>query len=178
MTTQTRRTLFRLAPGCCVACGDDLGRAIEQVPGIRSVQALPAANAVLIEHDEKATIDALIRQAASRAVYLIAADAQARGEDTRPPWYRERTLLALVAAGVLLVLGLGLEKLTDLEGFATAVYLATLIVGGFYPLQKRHSRATAPASHHHDPLGRCRGGRSRPWRVRRGRVARGGLFAR
>ena len=135
MTTRTRRTLFRLAPGCCVACGDDLGRAIGQVQGIHSIQALPAANCVVIEHDEKTSVDSLIRHAASRGVNLVPAETQTRGDDARPPWYREAKLLAMIAASVLLVFGLGVEKLADIEGLATALYLATLVVGGFYPVK-------------------------------------------
>ena len=133
MTAQTRRTLLEVAPECCVACGDDLGKAIEPVAGVRSVQVLPAANAVLVEHDEKTTVNDIVQGAAVKGVQLTVADTQPREERPRPPWYQQPELLALLAAAALLALGVAGETLAGLERVAAGLYLVTLAVGGFYP---------------------------------------------
>ncbi len=49
------------------------------------------------------------------------------------PWWQKSEIMALILSGVLLLAGLVAEKLLTLELPAVGLYLATLVVGGFYP---------------------------------------------
>lgn len=127
----TERSRFRISQGSCLDCSGDVGGAIRQIPGVRKVQVLTASNFILVDHDQRVTPDAIRQQAASCGLNLIPAEGGV--VEGHPPWWREPKLVALALASALLLLGLAAEKLAGLPSAAAVVYIATLVVGGFYP---------------------------------------------
>ncbi|HLK80813.1 MAG TPA: cation-translocating P-type ATPase [Xanthobacteraceae bacterium] len=69
-------------------------------------------------------------EAARLGVQLTPVDA---GAKPASGWWRQPKMLALASSGILLLAGLGMEKLLGFEAAGDALYLATILTGGFYP---------------------------------------------
>lgn len=70
-----------------------------------------------------------------------------RARTQRRPWWRKREMLALGTAAMLLVAGLALGWALRARGLALALFWATILIGGAYPLRSavravRHRRLT------------------------------------
>jgi Cd2+/Zn2+-exporting ATPase len=124
------RSRFRLADSTCAACATDISGALEGIPGVSGVQVLPATGTVVVEHDPGLSLESLRRQAARAGVGLIPAPARRAGPGA--PWWRQPKLYALASAIILLAAGLVAEHLAGATAAADALYLAALVVGGFY----------------------------------------------
>lgn len=125
------RTRFRLGEGSCVDCAGDVEGAIGRLPGVWSVEVLTAAGVVVVEHDERVSPADVRREAARCGLGLV--PAETREKEPRRSWWRQPRFVALAAAAVLLGGGLVVDKLFHAGTGATALFLATLAVGGFHP---------------------------------------------
>jgi len=132
----TTRTRYRVVEGCCLDCAGDLGRVLGRLPGVEQVSVLATAGLVVVDHDGRLADDQVQQQAARLGLRL--APDQARPEQAEPAerarWQRPN-LLALAAAGVLLLAGLAAEHLARTPTLATVFYLASVVAGGVYPLR-------------------------------------------
>jgi Cd2+/Zn2+-exporting ATPase len=124
------RSRFRLADSTCAACAADISGALEGIPGVSGVQVLPATGTVVVEHGPGLSLESLRRQAARAGVGLIPAPARRAGAGA--PWWRQPKLYALASAIILLAAGLAAEHLAHATAAADALYLAALVIGGFY----------------------------------------------
>lgn len=125
------RTRFRVSEGFCVDCAGDLQGAVGRLPGVRSVDVLTAAGIVVVEHDERVSVADVRREAGRCGLGLV--PAKTREEEHERTWWRQPKFVALAAAAGLFVVGLVAEKILHADRAATALYVATLAVGGFYP---------------------------------------------
>jgi Cd2+/Zn2+-exporting ATPase len=130
--TQAR---FRIAEGCCLDCAGDLPGALGQLPGIHQVQVSEASGLVVVDHDGTVAAEAIRRQAGQLGLGLVPADRRGRPTTGERPWWRRAPLLALAAASVLLLAGLAAEHLASQPALARGLYLATVAVGGIYPVR-------------------------------------------
>jgi Zn2+/Cd2+-exporting ATPase len=126
---------FRIAEGCCLDCAGDLPGALGQLPGVRQVQVLEASGLVVVDHDGTVATEAIRRQAGQLGLGLVPADRRGRPATGQRPWWQRAPLLALAAASGLLVVGLAAEHLTGQDTLARGLYLATVAVGGLYPVR-------------------------------------------
>jgi Zn2+/Cd2+-exporting ATPase len=123
--TQAR---FRIAEGCCLDCAGDLPGTLGQLPGVRAVQVSEASGLVVVDHDGTVATEAIRRQAGQLGLGLVPADRRGRPPARERPWWRRAPMLALAIASALLLAGLTAEHL------AGGLYLATVAVGGIYPV--------------------------------------------
>jgi|SRR5579871_1510016 len=124
------RSRFRLREECCSECEGDFSQELRKVAGVRSIDVSRTARTVLVEHDARVTEDDLRAEAARLGVQLTPVDA---GAKPASGWWRQPKMLALASSGILLLAGLGMEKLLGFEAAGDALYLATILTGGFYP---------------------------------------------
>ncbi|MGE5292001.1 MAG: heavy metal translocating P-type ATPase [Micromonosporaceae bacterium] len=121
---------FRLAETTCAGCAEDISGALCAIPGVTGVQVLAATSTVVVEHDPQLDLESLRRHAARAGVGLI--PAPVRPAQAGAAWWRQPKLYALTAAIVLLAGGLAAGHLAHAPAAAAGVYLAALVVGGFY----------------------------------------------
>jgi Zn2+/Cd2+-exporting ATPase len=126
---------FRIVEGCCLDCAGDLPGALGRLPGVRSVQVLEASGLVVVDHDGTVATEAIRRQAGQLGLGLLPADRRGRPTTGQRPWWRRAPLLALAAASALLLAGLAAEHLAGQDTLARGLYLATVAVGGLYPVR-------------------------------------------
>lgn len=124
------RSRFGLGEECCSECEGDFSQELRKLAGVRSIEVSRTARTVLVEHDARVTDDDLRAEAARLGVQLTPADA---GVKPAGGWWRQRKMLALALSGILLLAGLAVEKLLGFEAAGDALYLATILTGGFYP---------------------------------------------
>jgi cation transport ATPase len=79
--------------------------------------------------------EAIRRQAGQLGLGLLPADRRGRPTTGQRPWWRRAPLLALAAASALLLAGLAAEHLAGQDTLARGLYLATVAVGGLYPVR-------------------------------------------
>ena len=127
---------FRVAEGC-LDCAGDLQGTLGRLPGVSAVEVLGAAGIVAVDHDGRLDPTAVSQQAGRLGLRLLPADATPPRPASAPrrAWWRTKRLLALAAAGVLLLAGLAAEHLVHQPMVATALYLATVTVGGVFPVR-------------------------------------------
>ncbi len=123
------RSRFRLGEECCSECEGDFSQELRKLAGVRSIEVSRTARTLLVEHDARVTDDDLRAEAARLGVQLTPAD----GVKAAVGWWRQPKMLALALSGILLLAGLGMEKLLGFEAAGDALYLATILTGGFYP---------------------------------------------
>jgi Cd2+/Zn2+-exporting ATPase len=126
---------FRIAEGCCLDCAGDLPGALGQLPGVRDVQVSEVSGLVVVDHDGTVATEAIRRQAGQLGLGLVPADRRGRPTTDQRPWWRRAPLLALAAASALLLAGLAAEHLAGQDTLARGLYLATVAVGGIYPVR-------------------------------------------
>lgn len=130
------RTRYRVTEGCCSDCAGDVAGVLGRLTGVQQVTVLDAADLVIVDHDGHVSDDQVQQQAARLGLRLAP-------EGPRPgapapaerAWWQRPSMLALAAASVLLLAGLAAEHLADAEVLATGLYLASVVVGGVYPLR-------------------------------------------
>lgn len=121
---------FRLAESTCVACSATISGALEAIPGVTAVQVLPATSTVVVEHDPHLNLESLRRHAARAGVGLI--PAPVRTSKSATPWWRQPKLYALATAATLLAAGLAVQYPAHAAAASVPIYLAALVIGGFY----------------------------------------------
>lgn len=124
------RRRYRLDAACCSACSGDLER-VRRLSGVEDVQLFDSAGIVVVTADERVS-DEMIRQAAADGGVTIWRQG---GDGGPPPWWRRRNLVALAAAALLLAVGLSVDHLAGLLRAGDVLYIATVAVGGAYPLR-------------------------------------------
>lgn len=129
--TTGRESRFRAAPGTCLDCAGDVASELRRLRGVQKVEVMSAIGLVVVRHNGHVTSDDVTRRAERLGLKLIPADVRTTATDQ--PWWSQAKLIALAVSGLLLLVGLGLEKVLTLETLATAFYFATLAVGGFFP---------------------------------------------
>jgi Cd2+/Zn2+-exporting ATPase len=127
------RTRFRVSEGSCADCAGDVAGALGRVPGVRSVDMLAASGLVVVEHNGRVSAADVRREAGRCGLVLVPAEAGVEGR--RRPWWHQPKLIALAAAALLLSAGLVADKVVGAERAGTALYVATLLVGGIYPVR-------------------------------------------
>lgn len=145
------RSRFRVTSGSCLDCVGDVAGALGRLPGVLSVDVLAAAGVILVEHDGTVAIDEVQETAATLGLGLVPVGAnpvgsgatapaaetartQTRDEDAAEhPWWRRPRILALVVGGFFLFAALVTDRVLGARAPATALYLATVAVAGFYP---------------------------------------------
>lgn len=125
------RSRFRVTTGSCLDCAGDIAGGLRQLPGVQAVEVLSTAGIIVVEHSGQATPEAVRQKAVQFGLGL--APAERRGVAREQPWWRQPKMIALIVASVLLGAGLLAEKLLHLEMLASGLYVATLLIGGFYP---------------------------------------------
>ncbi len=128
---------FRVAEGC-LDCAGDLQGLLGRLPGVSAVEVLGAAGIVTVAHQGNLEPAMVSEQAGRLGLRLLPADTPpARQAASRAGrgWWRTPRLLALAAATVLLMGGLAANSLAPLESLATALFLATVAVGGIFPVR-------------------------------------------
>jgi Zn2+/Cd2+-exporting ATPase len=130
---QAVRTRFHVDSSCCFECNGDVKVALGHLPGVKDFDVLEAAGVIVVEHDERVGAEAVRRQGASCGVSLAPVKGGRQAQERR--WWSQPRLLVLAAAAMLLACGLVLDKMLSLDAWARALYLATLLVGGLYPLR-------------------------------------------
>ena len=132
------RSRFRVAEGC-LDCAGDLQGALSRLAGVQAVEVLGAAGIVTVSHDGRLDPAMVSEQAGRLGVRLAPADTPAARPAAAPGqrqgWWRTPRLGALAAAGVLLLAGLAADKLAHQHSLGTALYLATVAVGGIFPVR-------------------------------------------
>lgn len=98
------------------------------LPGVEDVQLLADPEVIAITHDGRLDEDIVRRAAAQHNLTLVSASTS--GGDRERPWWRDRFILAMAAAGVLLAATLLGEYIFGSEILITAFGLATIVVGG------------------------------------------------
>jgi Cd2+/Zn2+-exporting ATPase len=127
------RDRYRVASGC-LDCAGDVAGLLDSLPGARQIEVLGAAGIVVIGHDGAVTPELVARQAAQLGLELSPAARPApAGRGGR--WWLSARMLLLTAAEVLLVAGLAASHLAHQQTAAAVLYLATVTVGGIYPLR-------------------------------------------
>jgi Cd2+/Zn2+-exporting ATPase len=126
---------FRIAEGCCLDCAGDLPGALHKLPGVHTVQMSEASGLVVVDHDGTVPVEAIRRQAGQLGLGLVPADRRGRPATGERPWWRRAPLLALAVATILLLAGLAAEHLAGQGALARGLYLATVAVGGLYPVR-------------------------------------------
>jgi Cd2+/Zn2+-exporting ATPase len=119
---------FRVVSGGCVECAGDLRATLLLLPGAEEVEVLGGADVVRVTHDGSLTADA-VRAAAGRHHLSLVAEDEA-GLKADRPWWADRSVLVIAAAGVLLA---GTVVSGDVLGpsiATTALGLSTIVVGG------------------------------------------------
>jgi len=129
---------FRVAEGC-LDCAGDLEGTLGRLPGVSAVEVLGATGIVRLAHDGNLDPATVAEQARRLGLRLLPADTPATGAASSSGrgwgWWRTPRLLALAAAGVLLLAGLAADKLAHRATLGTALYLATVAVGGIFPVR-------------------------------------------
>ena len=136
-----RRRRYHLDPTCCSACGGDL-EALRKLPGVEDVQLFESAGIVIVNAEERVS-DEAIRRAANRDGISLTTEGLLAAGSTNRQWWQRPDLIALGAAAILLGGGLVFDHLATVPHAGQALYLATVIIGGAYPL--RHAIATMRA---------------------------------
>jgi len=127
------RDRYRVARGC-LDCAGDVAGLLGGLPGTRQVDVLGATGVVVIGHDGRITPELVARQVAPLGIELSSADEPAPVSHHRR-WWRSPRLLLLTAAQVLLLSGLAAGHLAHRHGVAAGLYLATVAVGGIFPVR-------------------------------------------
>lgn len=125
------RRRYRLDAACCSTCSGDLDP-VTQIPGVEEVQLFESAGVVVVTVAEDVPDEVIRRAAAQGGVSLWR---QGAG-DGPTPWWRRWNLVALAAAAVLLAVGLGVDHLAGFRRAGDGLYIATVAVGGAYPLRE------------------------------------------
>jgi cation transport ATPase len=106
--------------------------------GVGAVEVLGAAGIVQVDHDGRLDPATVSEQAGRLGLRLLPADtppARAAASTPGQAWWRTPRLLALAAADLLLLAGLAADKLAHQRTLAIALYLATVVVGGVFPVR-------------------------------------------
>jgi len=123
---------FRVVEGCCAGCAGDVSGALGRLPGVLNVDVLAAAGMIRVEHDGTTVARDVQREAARFGLKLADADRVARSARVSP--WKQPKFLALATATALLVAGLVAEHILRTSGpFVIGLYMATVLIGGFYP---------------------------------------------
>ncbi len=125
---------YRVAGGC-LDCAGDLAGALGRLPGAQQVQVLGAAGVVVIGHDGAVTPDLVAERAAQLGLELFPAGEPSRPAGERSRWWRSPRVLLLAAAELLLDAGLAAGHIAGQHAAATGLYLATVAVGGIFPVR-------------------------------------------
>ena len=130
------RSRFRVAEGC-LDCAGDLEGLLGRLPGVRAVEVLGAAGIVTVTHEGNLEAATVSEQAGRLGLRLLPADTPPASPASAPgrQWWRTPKLLALAAATALLLAGLAANTLAHLDVVATALFLATVVVGGIFPVR-------------------------------------------
>jgi cation transport ATPase len=129
------RVRYRVASGSCLDCAGDVDGMLRRLDGVTEVQVLTTAGVVVVGHDGSVPAEKIQRAAARAGVGLEpATDRPTPAAASERVWWRQRSMLALAAAALLLAAGLVAEKLVQAEAAALGLYWATLVVGGIYPV--------------------------------------------
>ena len=124
-----RETLrFRVASGSCLDCAGDVHGTLSALPGAQDVEVLTGADVITVQHDGRLDADT-VRRAASRHNLTLVGDAEQVVEDERP-WWRDRFVMTMALAAVLLAVTLVGEYVAHSEIVATVFGFATVAVGG------------------------------------------------
>ncbi len=124
---------YRVARGC-LDCAGDVPGLLGGLPGAQQVEVLGAAGIVVIRHDGRVTPELVARQTAQLGVDLSPAGEPARTADGGR-WWRSPRVLLLAAAELLLDAGLAAGHLAGQHTLAAGLYLATVAVGGIFPVR-------------------------------------------
>jgi Cd2+/Zn2+-exporting ATPase len=128
---------FRVAEGC-LDCVGDLQGTLGRLPGVGAVVVLGAAGIVTVTHDGRLDPAQVADQACQLGLRLEPADTPPAASASAPGpgrgWWLTQRLLALLAAGGLLLGGLAADTLVHQHTLALALYLATVAVGGVFPV--------------------------------------------
>ena len=127
------RDRYRVASGC-LDCAGDVSGELGGLPGLLEVEVLGASGVVVIHHDGRVTAELVARRAAGMGIELSPAEGRAPVV-ARRPWWRSPRILALATAEGLLDAGLIADHLAHAPTVATGLYLATVVVGGIFPVR-------------------------------------------
>jgi copper chaperone CopZ len=114
---------LRVASGCCTACAGDVEGALAALPGAEDVQVLARADVITVAHDGRLDEDTVRRVAARHGVTVVSAGEPGGGADS--PWWRDRFVLTMALATVLLAVSLVGEYVVSSEAVSVAFGLAT-----------------------------------------------------
>lgn len=129
----SEQTRLRVAAGSCLDCGGDVAAGLREIPGVRGVVVHAAAGVIVVDHDKGVSSTELEGRIARLGLRLQPTANRPGAHGTA--WWRQPTVRALAAAGALLIAGLFVEKAFGLARPAAALYWATLLVGGIYPVR-------------------------------------------
>lgn len=127
------RDRYRVASGC-LDCAGDVPGLLGELPGTLEVDVLGAAGIVVIGHDGRVTPELVTSKVARLGIELSPADRPAPAGG-RGSWWRSPRILLLAAAEILLDAGLIADHLAHNHAAATGLYLATVAVGGIFPVR-------------------------------------------
>lgn len=127
------RDRYRVASGC-LGCAGDVPGLLGALPGAFEVEVLGAAGIVVIGHDGRITPELVASQVAGLGIELSPADRRGPAAD-RSPWWRSPRMLLLAGAELLLDAGLIADHLAHDHALATGLYLATVALGGVFPVR-------------------------------------------
>jgi Zn2+/Cd2+-exporting ATPase len=119
---------LRVAAGCCAACAGDVRGTLAALPGAEDVQVLAGADVITVAHDGRLDEDTVRRAAAQHNLTLVSA--REPGQHRESPWWRDRFVLTMAAATVLLAITLVGEYVAGSETVSAVFGVATILVGG------------------------------------------------
>ncbi len=129
------RRRYHLDAACCGACSGDLDE-LRRLPGVHDVQLFDNAGLLVVAVDPAVSDVAVRKAAAAGGVTIIPGASEGPGNGGAGRWWRRPELLALASAAVLLGTGLTVDHLGVSTLAGRGLYVATVVVGGFYPFRE------------------------------------------
>jgi len=130
---------FRVEGMDCADCALHLEEALRRTPGVANVAVEFSLARLRITPRDGSDIGTSVKRVAKEMGYSLASDRPVTApgaEEPAPTWrewiWRRRRDLTAAAAGLLILLGLGLRLLGAAEVAVAAAYVAAIAVGGVY----------------------------------------------
>lgn len=150
-----RQTRFRVMEGSCLDCAFDIDKGLRQLPGVLTVEVMSIAGILLVTHDERVSDEDVRRKAMDFGVEMEPVEThevklepiqdqirsggksteqiRARATKRERRWWQKPEMKALLVSGILLLISFASEWLLKVEPLAVGLFLASMVVGGFYP---------------------------------------------
>lgn len=132
----SREMVFQVDGMDCVDCALNLEEALRRTSGVSQVSVDFTLARLRVTSDDGAGVRASVERVAGELGYSLQADATLEADQPAPDWrqrlWRRRRDVTTVVSGLLIVLAIASSLLGLPEAVVAGVYVAAILVGGFY----------------------------------------------